>query len=117
MEERYLSQLSQSNFEKLARLRENGINPYPYSFAITHAVKELRQEFDRFAKSGDAVAVASRVMSIRSSGKKLIFLDIAATAQQMRQDQKIQIMIRQNEIDSESLDCCGKFGARRLDRR
>ncbi len=94
--------LSQSNIEKQNHLRQAGINPYPYQFAITHAPKEIRQQFLELVESQEFVAVASRVMSQRLAGKSLIFLDLASTAEHMRQDANIQIMIRKDEIEAES---------------
>jgi lysyl-tRNA synthetase class 2 len=94
--------LSQSNVEKQTHLRHAGINPYPYQFSVTHAPEEIRQQFQKLVESQEIVAVASRVMSQRLAGKSLVFLDLASTAEHMRTDRKIQIMIRQDEIEAES---------------
>lgn len=102
MEENFISPLSQASLEKAARLRDAGINPYPYEFILTHAVDEVRRSFSQLADSNERVSIASRVMSQRSSGKNLIFLDLAATAHQIRQGLKIQVMVRRNEVESTS---------------
>ncbi len=53
--------------EKLKKLREKGINPYPYSFSITHKFKELKENFEEL--EGKEVQSAGRIMSIRRHGK------------------------------------------------
>ncbi len=54
--------------QKLQRLRDLGVNPYPYSFARTHTSDALLQDFD--TKIGAApVALAGRLMAIRPMGK------------------------------------------------
>ena len=97
-----MSNLSQSNIDKQIQLRNAGINPYPYQFAITHAPEEIRTRFQYLVETQEIVTVASRVMSQRFAGKSLVFLDLASTAEQMRQGAKIQIMIREDEIGSVS---------------
>lgn len=94
--------LGRSNLDKLETLRRAGINPYPYSYAVTHAPEEVRRDFASLAERGEVVRVASRVMAYRASGKKLVFLDIAATAEDLRQDRKLQVMVRKEESDETS---------------
>ncbi|MGB9861229.1 MAG: lysine--tRNA ligase, partial [Candidatus Bipolaricaulaceae bacterium] len=51
--------------EKLCRLRERGINPYPYAFSRTHTAEELRREFGNLppaSHTGVEAAVAGRIM-------------------------------------------------------
>ncbi len=97
-----LPSLSQAHMDKQTRLKEAGINPYPYEFAVTHATDEIRQQFQHLVESRQGVAIASRVMSQRVAGKSLVFLDLAPTSEHIRRDTKIQVMIRQDEVDPES---------------
>lgn len=101
-QENLMSNLSQSDIEKQARLRQAGIDPYPYHFTFTHAPEEVRLQFQHLVDTQEVVSVASRVMSQRVAGKSLIFIDLASTAMQLRQNGKIQIMIRVNEVDPHS---------------
>lgn len=96
------SELGSSNLEKLEQLRRVGIDPYPYSYPLTHSPEEVRREFSTLAAEGRVVRVASRVMSLRSSGKKLRFIDLAPTAEDLRRNWKVQVMVRQDGIDPTS---------------
>jgi len=97
-----IQNLSQSNVDKQAHLRQAGINPYPYQFAVTHALDDVRQQFQHLVETEQPIAVASRVMSQRLAGKNLVFLDLASTAEHLRQEIKIQVMIRRDEVETKS---------------
>ncbi len=78
--------------EELVHLREQGVNPYPYSFDRTHSAVEILSAFTDEGKEDFAnVAVAGRVMAIRRMGK-------ASFAHIMDQSGKIQVYIRQGDI-------------------
>src|SRR5262245_33669856 len=58
--------------EALKRLRDAGINPYPYAFACTHSAADLLKEFQSLAAeqtSEKAVRTAGRLMTMRDMGK------------------------------------------------
>ncbi len=55
--------------EKLARWREAGIDPYPYSFRISHRTGELRDRYEELAASQEPVTVAGRLLAMRGFGK------------------------------------------------
>ncbi|WP_456408714.1 lysine--tRNA ligase [Caldithrix abyssi] len=76
-------------FEKLNKLRELGINPYPYEYPQTHKSREIKENFEKLEKQ--IVSVAGRMMTVRLMGKAA-FCDI--------QDEqgRIQIYVRKNEI-------------------
>lgn len=73
---------------KLARLREKGINPYPYNFERTAKASELQQKYKELAagtETEDRVAICGKVMNERNtwqfidlyddSGKIQVFCD------------------------------------------
>lgn len=67
----------------LQGLRDNGQNPYPHKFKVTHRINEFIETFKpqcpEEAKGvylNDVCALAGRVHTIRTAGKKLIFYDI-----------------------------------------
>lgn len=69
--------------KKREELISKGVNPYPYSFAVTHAMKDLHQQADKLlvgegheAVSKEAVAVAGRITATRRQGKKVFFADV-----------------------------------------
>ena len=74
--------------EKLQKLRELGINPYPANlFPVNHTSKQVKQLFEE----GKEVIVAGRLMSIRIQGK-------ASFAQLQDSEGKIQVYFNRDEI-------------------
>jgi lysyl-tRNA synthetase, class II len=58
--------------EKLDRLRERGIDPYPVGFPRTATLAEVRDRYPELepgTETGDRVGVTGRVMLIRNTGK------------------------------------------------
>ena len=88
-----INQLIQIRRDKLDRLAEIGVNPYPYEFQTTNFSKDIIEQFDEHEEK--SVAVAGRMMSIRGMGKAAFF---------HMQDQKgkIQIYIRKDKISHSS---------------
>jgi lysyl-tRNA synthetase class 2 len=56
---------------KLARLREQGIEPYPYGYARTHRAEELHARYDEL--EGQEVAVAGRLVGAKRVMGKIGF--------------------------------------------
>ncbi len=74
--------------EKLHKLRELGINPYPANlYPVNHTSKQVKETF----QEGKKVIVAGRLMSIRIQGK-------ASFAQLQDTDGKIQTYFNRDEI-------------------
>ena len=58
--------------EKVARLREQGINPYPYRFDRSHTVEEARGLWPHQAEGhGPQVRLAGRLIAVRRMGKAI----------------------------------------------
>tara|TARA_R110002124_G_scaffold104973_1_gene255504 strand:- start:1643 stop:3172 length:1530 start_codon:yes stop_codon:yes gene_type:complete len=86
--------------EKLTELNKLGVNPYPYSFDVTHYSKQIQENKDliRDEESNpetESVAVAGRVMTRRIMGKAAFFnlQDSQGT---------IQIYIRRDDVGVEN---------------
>ena len=74
--------------EKLAKIRELGIDPYPAElFKVSHLVNEVKKNF----KENSKVIVAGRLMSRRIQGK-------ASFAELMDSSGKIQVYFNRDEI-------------------
>ncbi|WP_053992094.1 lysine--tRNA ligase [Mangrovimonas sp. TPBH4] len=74
--------------EKLTKLRELGINPYPANlFPVDHTSKQVKENFEE----GKKVVVAGRLMSMRVQGK-------ASFAQLQDSEGKIQVYFNRDEI-------------------
>ncbi|RZS79460.1 lysyl-tRNA synthetase class II [Motilibacter rhizosphaerae] len=94
-----LSEQEQVRREKLARLREQGVDPYPVGFARTDTVAEVRERHEGLAPdtaTGERVAVAGRVVLNRIGGK-LCF----ATLRDMTGD--LQVMLSLDVLGEERL--------------
>lgn len=79
--------------EKLEKIREMGIDPYPApSFEITHSSKEIKENFSEDNKEDfQHVSLAGRIMSVRDMGK-------ANFAVLQDSSGKIQLYIRRDDI-------------------
>ncbi|MGB1308919.1 MAG: amino acid--tRNA ligase-related protein, partial [Oceanihabitans sp.] len=86
-----MSQLSEQELvrrDKLSKLRELGINPYPADlFPLTHLTNQIKKDF----KEGSKVTIAGRLMSRRIQGN-------ASFAELQDSDGKIQVYFNRDEI-------------------
>ena len=68
-----LDKIAQQRREKLKRIRERGIEPYPYGYKRTHtteqAIELLEKQEAKSAAKTKAVSVAGRITAIRRMGK------------------------------------------------
>ncbi|MDL4813827.1 bifunctional lysylphosphatidylglycerol synthetase/lysine--tRNA ligase LysX [Actinomadura opuntiae] len=86
--------------EKLDRLREAGVDPYPVTFPRTATIAEIREkhpDLEPGTETGEKVGVTGRVMLVRNTGK-LCF----ATIRDGSGD--IQIMLSLAKVGQERLD-------------
>ncbi|MGW8438517.1 bifunctional lysylphosphatidylglycerol synthetase/lysine--tRNA ligase LysX [Nocardiopsis sp. NPDC055879] len=86
--------------QKLDRLREEGIDPFPVNYPRTMSIGPVRdkhQGLEPDTHTGDKVAIAGRVMLYRTGGK-LCF----ATLRDETGD--VQIMLSLDQVGKESLD-------------
>ncbi len=70
-QEKPLHELLAHRLAKLERLRQKGINPYPYKFERTHLSEEVKSGFDGLEEK--EVKVAGRIRSFRAHGKSTFF--------------------------------------------
>ncbi|WP_341216336.1 lysine--tRNA ligase [uncultured Wocania sp.] len=86
-----MSQLSEQELvrrEKLVKLRELGINPYPADlYPVNHTSKQVKTEFEE----GKKVIIAGRLMLIKVQGK-------ASFAQLQDAEGKVQVYFNRDEI-------------------
>ncbi|MDL4774033.1 bifunctional lysylphosphatidylglycerol synthetase/lysine--tRNA ligase LysX [Actinomadura xylanilytica] len=86
--------------EKLDRLRESGIDPYPVTFPRTAALAAIREkhpDLEPGTETGDTVGVTGRVMLIRNTGK-LCFATIRDGSAE------IQVMLSLAKVGQDALD-------------
>ncbi|HKJ27925.1 MAG TPA: lysine--tRNA ligase [Anaerolineales bacterium] len=101
MNEENYTQLEKNRIEKIHRLREMGIEPYPQRVERTHtsgqAIAALETQEKEEGSSPVQATLVGRIRSMRPMGK-LVFAHIEDG------EGRIQLFIRQNEIGKEQLD-------------
>ncbi len=80
-----LQQVMKFRIEKLSKIREAGIEPYPHCYAKSHQICEILADQESFMKK--SVQIAGRVVSLRKMGK-------AGFAHIMDSTAKIQVYIK-----------------------
>ena len=98
---REYSKLEKTRLEKIERLREGGINPYPGTVERTHTTREAIEEFEKAEAAGEVTPVAAtvvgRLRSMRPMGK-ITFANIEDGLG------SIQLFLRANDVGKEQLD-------------
>ena len=88
-----LKQIIEFRLEKLEKLRENGINPYPYSYKVSHKSAEIFTDEKKL--EGKTVSVAGRIMSLRKMGK-------ASFCHLQDAEGRIQAYVRRDDVGIDS---------------
>ncbi len=63
-----LEEIRELRLQKLARLQEAGMDPYPARITRDLAISDLRENFEEKLSSGEALNIAGRIMAIRGQG-------------------------------------------------
>ncbi len=71
--ERTIDQIIAGRIDKLGRLRELGVNPYPYRYDVTHTTQTALAEFDNLSQGEIEISMAGRIVAVRRMGKALFF--------------------------------------------
>jgi len=90
-----LNDLMKVRRAKLARLQEMQVQPFAYSFVRDHSAREVIDRFEELEEK--SVAVAGRVMALRSMGK-------AAFAHIADVSGRIQIYLRRDQIGDQAYE-------------
>jgi len=77
--------------EKLEKLKNQGINPYPYGYDRTHRFTEIIKDYERLNESSEIVRSCGRIMTIRGHGKTS-FLTLGD------EQGSLQVYLRQDEL-------------------
>ena len=101
MSEEKFSKLEKTRLEKVERLRNQGIEPYPHRIERTHTNREAIAALEAWEQQQNSEPVQAtlvgRIRSMRPMGK-LAFAHIEDGYG------RIQLFIRLNEVGNESLD-------------
>jgi lysyl-tRNA synthetase, class II len=87
-----LQQLRQVRLEKTDKLRDLGVNPYPYTFDRTHTTAEIQEQADTLIAEDAEFAVAGRLMAIRAG-----FSDLQDA------DGRIQMYVHKKVVDEQAM--------------
>jgi lysyl-tRNA synthetase class 2 len=85
--------LRAARMEKLAKLKALGVNPYPYSFQVSHRAAELHQKYEGLALetvTEDVVTVAGRVRAYRNNGMFIDLHDATGKVQIFSQEEALE---------------------------
>jgi lysyl-tRNA synthetase class 2 len=88
--------ITQPRSEKLQKLREKGINPYPNRCQRTHTIKEAKDLFEKEGAAAD-LSIAGRILANRKMGK-VNFIDVQDGSG------KMQIYLRKNDLGEDQYD-------------
>jgi len=81
----------EERLNKLKRLRELQINPYPYRFDRSHNFAQIKENFEELSNSQTQVKTAGRIIAIRGHGQTIF-----ATLND--ENEKLQIYLRQQDL-------------------
>ena len=100
-----LQQIIDIRIQKLHKLREAGIDPYPHHYKPTHKSESIKGDYPNL--EGETVRIAGRIMALRKMGKASFF-----HIQDLKG--KIQVFIRRDDVSEDNYNnfCiffCNKF--------
>ena len=90
-----LQQIIDIRIQKLQKLREAGIDPYPHHYKPTHKSESIKGDYPDL--EGKTVRIAGRIMALRKMGK-------ASFAHIMDSEGKIQFFIRKDDVGEVTYD-------------
>lgn len=70
-----LEELKNVRLEKLQKLKDAGMNPYPAQVSRDYSLKQINSDFKNLEGSGKTISLVGRVMSIRGQGA-IVFVSI-----------------------------------------
>ena len=88
-----LKQIIDFRLEKLQKIKDSGVNPYPYSYSVSHKSEDILK--DEKQLDGKTVTIAGRIMSLRKMGK-------ASFCHVQDNVGRIQIYVRRDDIGVEA---------------
>ena len=94
-DQKSLKQIIDFRIQKLNKLKDHGVNPYPEKFNLTSNSLHIKNDYKILENTN--VTVAGRIMAIRKMGK-------ASFAQLMDSEGKIQIFVKKDNIGDESYE-------------
>jgi lysyl-tRNA synthetase class 2 len=100
--EQELSEILRVRREKLQKIKNAGIDPFPYRYSRTHMTSEIIAGFENLSKTEETVKIAGRIISWRGHGKTIF-------AHLQDSSGKIQIYLRKDDVGEKSFETFGLF--------
>ena len=95
LEKQSLKEIINFRLQKVKKLRESGIDPYPHNFKPSNYSNELKNEFKSYENKD--VVIAGRIMALRKMGKASFFhLEDAGG--------RIQVYIKKDDVGESQYD-------------
>lgn len=89
-----IEELRQARLQKIEKLNEAGMNPYPSSISRTHTIKEVKENFKNLSEEGKSISIAGRVMIVRGQGA-ILFIVLQDG------DTRFQAVLKKDELTDE----------------
>jgi lysyl-tRNA synthetase class 2 len=86
-----IDEIREARLEKLKKLRDAGVNPYPAKVPKDIDLKALRSDFEAISQSGREVSIAGRVLALRGQGAILFAVIFDGT-------DRIQAIFKKDEM-------------------
>ena len=87
-------ELRDTRLQKINKLKEVGMDPYPTSISRDYSFKELKNSFEELSKSEKNISIAGRVMIIRGQGA-ILFVVL------QDEGERFQAVLKKDELKEE----------------
>jgi len=69
-----IEELRSARLQKINKLKEAGMSPYPVSVSRDYSIKEVKDSFEKLSSEGKDISIAGRVMIVRGQGAILFIV-------------------------------------------
>ena len=95
-----IEKLINIRIEKLKKLREHGIDPYPHNYKTSTSIDKIIKSEHKLIESREIVSIAGRIVSLRQMGKAM-FINIQGNVDRLQ----CYISNKNMDIDEETYKC------------
>ncbi len=81
----------EERLKKLDKLKELGVNPYPYKFDRSHNFRQIKVQFETLSQTEEKIRTCGRIITVRGHGKTL-FATLAD------ESERIQLYFRKDKL-------------------
>jgi len=92
-----IEEIRKNRIEKLNKMRERGIDPYPAITKRTHQISDVLKNFAKLQKAKKRIVIAGRIMAQRGHGA-ILFLDIFDGSS------KMQAVLKKDRVGDREFD-------------